>query len=327
MSMRLILITLVCLFVPLCSWAQFSNINDLTNLDTTASLTTAPRFPGPNEQVTVTLNDYQYQTTGATIDWYINDVLQPNLQNQRSITITTGELGDSTTVRSRSTLKNGQVIPASTTIRPAVVDLLVEANTLTPSFYPGRALPSPGSQVRVTAIPFTATNGSNPERFSYTWEVNGEVQDGGAVREKNYVVFRSDFGRSVQVSVSVFDNNNTLITKARTNVPITDPELHFYEVNPLRGLLPTALRDPHIMTGNELRLRAEPYYYDPTALQNNNTLIEWEINGSQVENTSDDPFEVTLRRQGETGSFTLGYHIRNLSQLLQGVEDNIRIQF
>lgn len=296
-----------------------------TSLQQEATLETQPRYPSPNQTVSVTLNDYAFSTNGATIDWYVDNKLIPQAVNQRKINLVTKAAGEETTVRSVSTLPSGQIIEASTTIIPVKLDLLIEANTLTPSFYPGRAIPTAGSQVRVTAVPFLS-NTTNPQDYSYLWEVGEDVVDGGSIRGKNYAIFRSEFQRSVPVKVTVFNNSGTLLTSRTINVPISEPELYFYEINPLRGLLPIALNKEHILAGNELQVRAEPFFYDPTSLQEN-YLAEWSLNGLTVDNQNTDPFEITLGRQGGTGTFKLGFHVRNLSQLLQGVEDEVTIQF
>jgi len=286
----------------------------------------SPRFPSTGETVTATINDYSLGANSGTIAWFIDGVQNVAAENQRSIQMTAPALGETTTVRSVITLPSSETFTSESSFTSTLLDLLVEANTLTPSFYPGRALPTPGSQVRVTALPFTSL-ATDPNQYSYRWEVGGSVVDGGPVRGKNFTVFRSEFERAVEVSVTVFELNGSVVTGDTIFVPIKEPELYFYEVNPLRGLLPTALRDPHIFSGEELRLRAEPYYYDPTALREDQSHIEWELDNQTIATDPANPFEVTLRRQGAQGAFNLNFHIRNRLQLSQGIEDNITIRF
>lgn len=295
------------------------------SLQQDASLQVTPRYPEPGQTVSVQLNDYAFNSNGATIRWYVDDIEIEEAANLRQINLTTKAAGQTTTVRSVSSLGSGQAVQAQTTITPVQLDMLVEANTLTPSFYPGRALPTPGSQVRVTAIPFAAET-TDPQNYSYTWEVGEDVIDGGSVRGKNFAIFRSNFERVVQTTVTVYNPDGSILTKKTTNIPIVKPQLLFYEVNPLRGVLPLALNGDSIFTGEEITVRAEPFHYDLTSLSGN-TQIEWALNNRSVENNSNDPFEITLQHKSGSGSFSLGFHIRNLAQLLQGVKDDVKIQF
>ena len=290
-----------------------------------SSLVTSPRYPEPDEQVTVTLNDYSINTRGATISWFINGVEQTTLRNERSIQITAGVLGATDTIRAVTTLPNGATLQAKTTIQPMRVDMLIEADTLTPVFYKGRAIPSSGSLVRVTAIPFTGEN-KPPTSYSYVWKVGDTIQAGGSQYGKNFTTFTSRFEKSVFVSVDVLDNSGNILTSESIYVPIADPELYFYEINPLRGVSEQAMNSDFIFVGDEVQIRAEPYFIS-TALLSQNPHRQWKLNSKVVDNPSADPQEITLRKEGSSGSFSLEFHIRNLQQLLQGVKKSITLTF
>lgn len=290
-----------------------------------SSLVTKPRYPEPYEQVTVTLNDYSINTQGATVSWFINGIEQTTLRNERSIQITAGILGTTDTIRAITTLPNGSTLRAETTIQPMRVDMLIEAETLTPVFYKGRAVPSSGSLVRITAIPFTGENKS-PTSYSYVWKVGDTVQSGGSQYGKNFTTFTSSFEKNVFVSVDVLDGSGKILTSESIYVPIADPELYFYEINPLRGMSEQAMGSNFIFMGDEVQVRAEPYFIS-SALLSQNPHRQWKLNTQTVDNPSTDPQEITLRKEGASGSFTLEFHIRNLQQLLQGVKKSIALTF
>ena len=111
-----------------------------------------PEFPTPKSQITISLNDYSVETTGANITWYVNNIEDASFRNERSISITTGALGEKTTVRVVLTRSNAPALSSSITIVPTVVDIVLEANTYVPNFYKGRALPSTESRVRAIAV-------------------------------------------------------------------------------------------------------------------------------------------------------------------------------
>lgn len=290
-----------------------------------SSLTLSPQHPEPFEEVRITLNDYTLNTNGATFAWFIDGTEIQSAANERAITITAGELGSITEITEITTLPGGAKIPTKVIIKPIRVDMLIEADTIAPLFYKGRTVPAVGSTVSVTAIPFTGTP-QNPESFSYTWKVRNEVIGGGSRFGKNHIAFNSDFGKNIPVSVEIYDNTGALVTKESIIVPLSEPELHFYEINPLRGLSERVMGNNFTFIGDEIRVRAEPYFLD-SALLSQNPHIEWKLNNRTTQNQSGDPQEITLRKEGTTGSFTLEFHIRNLRQLLQGVKDTVTISF
>lgn len=297
----------------------------IPGLSSGSNFSLSPRMPEPFDQVTVSLSDYSINTNGATIAWFVDGSEVTSAANERSLTVSVGAAGSETEVVSITTLPSGIQIPTRTTLTPVRVDILVEGDTVAPVFYKGRAIPAEGSEVSVTAIPYTGEP-RDPKGFSYRWKVNDDVVGGSSQFGKNRISFSSTFGKNIPVSVEIYDSDGSLVGGDSTVVSLVKPELHFYEVNPLRGLSEHTISRSHIFVGSEINVRAEPYFLDKTLLQSN-PFIEWKLNAITIENPSSDPQEITLRKQGDSGSFNLSFHIRNLRQLLQGVEDTITIRF
>ncbi|MFT7507142.1 MAG: hypothetical protein ACI92I_000281 [Acidimicrobiales bacterium] len=302
--------------------AQFGNPIDPSSAST---LVFSPRYPEPNEQITIELNDYSINTSGAAIQWFIDGTEEVLVQNERSISITAGELGSKTIVTAITTLANGSRIEAQKNITPIRIDMLIEADTLAPSFYKGRTIPSTGSSIQVTALPFTGVD-RNPETFSYVWRVDDKVQGGGSRYGRNSITFTSGFEKNILVSVDVIDDAGNILSSESTYIPLANPELHFYEINPLRGMSEIAMNNGFIFLGDEIKIHAVPYFVDKS-LVTNNPHIEWKLNNQTIQNPSTNPQEITLRKEGDSGSFAIEFHIRNLRQLLQGVKDSVTINF
>lgn len=301
--------------------AQFSGLSGVNG----SSLVLSPRFPEPGEEVRLTLNDYSINTNGATIQWFLDGAEVQNAANERSLTVRAKNIGEKTEVVALTTLPNSAQLQTKAVINPIRVDMLIEADTIAPSFYKGRTIPTVGSTVQVTALPFTDTP-KPPTAYAYTWKVKGKVVGGGSRFGKNALTFNPGFGKNIPVSVDIYDESGAHITSESIIVPLAKPELHFYEMNPLRGMSERVMDDSFIFVGDEIRVRAEPYFLDRSLLTQN-PHTEWKINNRSIDNPSTDPQEITLRKEGDQGSFKLEFHIRNLQQLLQGVEDSIRISF
>lgn len=302
----------------------FSAAN-LPEFNQEVSIRTSPRFPEPNSSATVSLDDYSVETGGAVITWFVDGVEKVDAKNQRSFTIETKGLGETTAIRVLLTLNNGATLSQDIVINPARVDLILEPNTLTPTFYPGRPLPSVGSKTRVVALPQTGS-GQNPSDFSYIWKLDNKVLFGGTLKGVNVATFEVGLGRNQVFSVDVLDRNGKMVAHKAIVVPVTEPELHFYAENPLRGLVPRSITEPYMLTSNEVTVRAEPYYVD-RELMDNNPYIKWTINGLPNDNPSLDPQNITLRRSAGAGKTTVGFEVRNIQQLVQSVKDSFVIQF
>jgi hypothetical protein len=288
------------------------------------TISTSPTIPEPFAETVVSLDAYTLDTTGATISWFIDGVEEQSARNLRSLTLSAKALGQETEIAVRITQRDGQVITANHSVRPGQLDIVLEADTLVPAFYKGRPLLTVGSEVRAVAIPNLGDD-RRPEGYSYLWQLNNEPLYGGAVTGKNAAVFTLGLGRSQILSTTVFNQSGDPVAKKSLVLDLAEPEIHFYSLNPLRGINQQAIGSAAAISGDELTVRAEPYYMSRDVL-NQNPLIEWEIDGRNVEVDRSNPLELTLRRINDAGgSSNVEFHIRNLGQLVQGVRDSFRV--
>ncbi|MDC1205590.1 hypothetical protein N8083_01960 [Candidatus Pacebacteria bacterium] len=292
---------------------------NVTNLNIIAS----PAYPEPFAEVELKLDAYSINTTGSTISWFIDGVEQIDARNTRKMNLIVGDLGETVAIRVELKPLQGAAITIKHKITPARVDIVVEADTLVPLHYKGRALPSNGSIVRAIALPAT---GVDPATLTYKWSVNNSPLYGGSLVGRNVALFKAPLKDEMLLSVEVGNRDGTVLTSKTTHIEIPEAELHFYEDNPLRGLSRNAIRSPHTLVGDEITVRAEPYFMskDIFALSPH---IEWKIDNETIANPSENPQTITLRGDGGNGRFTVDFHIRNLANILQGVQDDFIIAF
>jgi len=292
--------------------------------ETSISIISNPRLPEPDQTVELSLNTYTIDTNGGTIRWFADGVEILDAVNTRSIKITAPAAGLETIISAEITTRSGQKIQVRYNLQPKRLDLIIEAKTLTPSFYNGRALPSTDSTVRAVALPQIAN--TKPKDYSYIWRLNNKVLFGGSIKGKHVAEFQMPMGRDAIVGVDVIDQLGQVIAADSSVVPSVTPELYFYPDNPLRGISRIALPNIYTLVGPEVDVRAEPYFMDEEIFAAS-PLLEWSINGSVVSNPNDDAQTITLQNGGGAGNFTIDFHIRNLRQLLQGVEDGFTLRF
>ncbi len=289
------------------------------------TLKLSPLTPEPNTETTISLDAYSYETNGATIIWYVDGKEETSARNQRSLKITTKDAGEETNIKVDIDLPNNQQLTKSITINPIRIDLVLESNTLVPAFYQGRSLPTVGSTVRVIATPYTGGNVS-PSDYTYVWKHNNQVLFGGAIKGKQVAEIKIGLGIEQIISVDVINSRGETVAKKSIVLPLAKPEILFYEENPLRGASQIALSDTYYLIDDEVTLRAEPYYMDSNIFSTE-PLIEWSLNSKQIPNPSSDPQYLTLQKKLTSGAAKLSFHIRNLKQLLQGVEKGFVINF
>lgn len=323
--LKIVLLSIWLIF-PLISLAQFF---DTTNMavdpSSNVNLITSPFYPEPNQAVKVSLDAYSIDTNNASISWYLDGIEQTEYKNLRSMEFGSKGLGESTNLTVNLRLNDGSVISKTRTITPSRVDIVIEADTLVPPFYKGRALPSVGSTINAIALPQTG-NSANTSAYSYLWRLNNKTILGGSIKGDNVATMVLGLKKRQLLSVDVISQQGETIGSKTIELQLADPELLFYEENPLRGMKEIALQSPFALVGEETTLRAEPYYMD-SKIFTNDPLLEWRINGSVVENPSSDPQYLTLRKEAAQGQAKIEFHIRNLRELLQGVRGDFTIKF
>lgn len=319
-------ILLLCV-APMVAHAQLEQFLNLLNGTPTSgiaepTLVTEPRSPGSYTEVRIMI-PHTMSDVGGGINWRIDGIAQPEYQNSRNITFTTGAVGEDRTISAVVTTSGGDTRTLRTTVVPMDLDITIEGKTMVPSFYDGRALPSKNAEVLITAIPQVGDSRSH-ETFSYRWQVDGDVLDNGIVKGRYQNMVRAPVSRPAIVRIEVFNDDNTLLITKVFELATYDPQFRFYEVNPLRGLSPMELSARGEIEASELIVRAEPYYFDRALLEDEHRL-QWSVNGDGFTPQGDGQ-EAALDLRG-AGSARVSASLQSVVQLLQFAEGSTQFQF
>jgi len=323
-SMKYFVLVLTFLFIP--SGFSFAQLGSISTdiIDQGPSIELEPRYPSPNAEITASLNDYSLNGQVSSIDWYINGEKVKEALNQRSIEFKTGNAGTRTTIETIISIQGNGTQNIKRIIEPLYLDIIIEAQTRTPSFYKGRALPSVGSKVNFTAL---LDGGSVPaNNLIYTWKINDSVIDNGGLRGQYKISApTSSWGNDI-LSLTVSDLTGNIITYRDIEIPSADPEVLFYESNTLHGISQIPVKESLNLIGKSVTIQAEPYNLD-ILTYNRPPLLEWKIDSVRNPNNSGNPYEITLARQAGRGDSTIDFHVRNLTELLQGSKSSININY
>ena len=292
-------------FVIMLLLALFSCVPFLTTAQTTTELQINPQFPKAGETATASFPVNMGGIIGGEIKWFINGVEKTSFKNNRSISFTVNR-DETTQLRAEVTSHNGEETLYEKTISPVRVDILVNTDTLVPNFYKGRPLPVSGSQITATALVFENTIKSTGE-YLYLWEVDNKQQNNDPTRTSNTITFSPKYESQKRVSVTVLDSSGRAIAKESVLIPIAHSELHFYEVNPLKGQSPIALKENDFFVGEEMTVKAQPYYINASP---ENMTTQWKVDGKKV-TASSNPLELNIRKLTEIGSVYLSFSLFN----------------
>lgn len=277
------------------------------------SLEVSPAYPTPGSEAVVRLNNYAGGTEENSILWTINGVEQVYARNQRELPITTGGPSERMTIEAITGRGRIQKV-----ISPQYVDIIVEPQTRVPAHYGGRALPSIGSSVNATAITSDPTPTQN---LIYTWRLNGTALSSGPVRGQSQISFTMPTGGGI---LEVLIETTSGVVGAQTvQLMNTDPFLRFYSNNSLYGLSLIPIGSSLTLVGNSATVRAEPYYLDLRTF-NNPDLAQWDAGTGKAASLGANPYELNLVRGDASRS--VGFHVRNLTNVLQGAQGGFNIQ-
>lgn len=209
------------------------------------------------------------------------------------------------------------------------VDLLWEANTYTPSWYQGKALPVIQSQVKVTAIPYSVSTGVAipPSKLVYEWFLNDKKNLNASGTGKRQFVFRINAYDDHVVNLKVSDQSGAiLLGKAITlSVDRIKPKILFYEYNELDGArYNKALNKEIQLNDSEITINAEPYFFSRKDLEY--LSYNWSINNQKAE-IEKFPNSIFLKKGEGSGVSVIGLKVENTLNILQFAENFLRINF
>ena len=309
-------------FLPLISGAQFG-IGDMQNQQ--SSIVLSPAYPNPGDVVTATINGGS-SVFGSQLTWTYNGEQVVDTDNKRSIEIVAGAAGTDNPLSVTVTSPSGQERVIGALIKPLYLDLIIEPQTRVPDWYEGRALPSYASQINATALLHDGTSFLNPSTVVYTWKIDKNPIEGGAIRGGNKVSFETPRGKGPVLIVTAADTQGTTIASRAVVLNTVTPQMLYYEKHSLYGISAQSLGSSAAVIGNVLTLQAEPYYLD-TRVYNQPDIAKWEINSVETSNGVSNPYEITLSRAGVGGRTLVNFHVRSLQEVLQGTESQVTVNF
>jgi hypothetical protein len=292
-------------------------------------ISTTPTYPGPHEDVVLTLSSYNFDINLATIVWKANNQTLLSGVGEKRLTVRTGDVGQSLTVSATVSFQNLDSITKALTISPQAVDMFFESKeSHVPAFYQGKTLPSEGAFVRVIAMPYMNDRGSlvKPETLSYSWYSGGEFLDALSGVGRQSAVFSLDYlsdMTSVRVLVRSPQGNVVEQTLSIYPHPI-QPMIYAYD--PVLGVDLTHAFIRRMELVKNMIVSLEPYYLSNRNGLEKTATYEWYLDGLPVT-----PQEKTLLglqpKENSSGVRTLRVVVENTKRALQKATADLELIF
>ncbi len=302
----------------------------LANIVQSMEITTSPINPKPHDKVSATITNYSTDLDRADISWYENGVLKERGMGKTNFTFTIGGFGISTTIEAVVNTVEGFTVKKKKMITPEEIDIMWEADTYTPPFYKGKALLSVKSKIKLIAMPNFYSDGKkiSSKNLIYIWRKNSTMVQKNSGYGKNIFYDESPVlydERKMSVEVSSFDKSITAYKAI--NLVSGIPEILFYKNDPLEGVLyRKAIQGRYELSGEELSLRAEPYFFSKEDKDIGNLVYKWYINDNKINNLGQNAI---FRQESKkiTGFSRIKIQINNLYRKYQKASNSFILSF
>ena len=299
--------------------------------DNSISAVVLPENPKPKSSISIRLDSSLVDLPSSTISWYVNNKKISEGKDLRTFNFSLPESG-TTKVEARINSSDYGLIVKNFSFAPNLVEIIFEANSYTPPFYKGRALVPPEGVVTLLAMPDFKTSSGNisSKNLVFTWTNDGTVQGDKSGLGKNTYTFNN--GRLSEdapfIEVSVTSPQNNLTGYANFRIGSVEPEIVFYEDNPLLGVtLNKAIQNTFFLNKQEVTIIAYPYYFGGKNKDSVNLQYSWLINSLPVSPTGSAKTNLTVRKPDGTGSSSISLGIDNLRRIFQTAKTGIIVQY
>lgn len=289
----------------------------VTGIERSLAVTTIPSSPAAGELVRFRIDGYAVDIDRSAVVWYVDGKESRRGPGMREFETTAPSLGNAKSIRVVAEEPSGLIAVGEVTLRPAAVTLLWEADSYTPPFYRGRALPGSKSTIRANAVPDLRRGATRiPESdIIFSWLRDGaRFASGRGLSSVTFVgpsVFESD-----RITVVAESLDGSITGRAEALIQGSDPALELYEYHPLFGTLyHRAFVGTVINRETEQKVVAVPYF-GPTAPRAPSLMYEWTMNATEINPNTETPDILTIRRDNAfSGTITIGLSLSSLSDI------------
>jgi hypothetical protein len=307
-------------------FAQTIGTNSIDGIDIASS----PANPTPGSNVTVSLDSYSTDLSGATISWSVNGKTLTKGVGMESITVVAPTTGKTLQVMATIVTVEGANIQKLISITSGSVDIVWESSGYVPPLYEGKAPFVYQNTVTFIAVPQLVDASGNPidpKGLIYQWKENTFVLGSqSGYGKQSLTVTGSVIAEPLTINVIVSSADGSAHAEAQIKLQPQSPSIVFYEDDPLYGVLyNSSITGTLNLIHNQTKIIAAPYGFDVGAP---GLVYNWSMNGSPQSNLSSSTSVVLGVNGGEQGSSNVDLNMQNDAQdILQSAESSFTAVF
>ncbi|MEX2514566.1 MAG: hypothetical protein WD335_00325 [Candidatus Paceibacterota bacterium] len=298
----------------------------------TIGLSQSPRFPEPNETITLSVVSRVINLNNKQTVWQIDGETVSSGTGVLEIDVELGGSGETTQVDFR-VIVEGEVVQRTANLSPVDVNLVWEAiESYTPPFYGGKALNPGWGKIRITALPHVYREDGqlyDAQNLIYKWEYNGLVHGDDSGRGKDSFLINTVPRRGNRVTVEIETLDGNMVARRSVGLPISEPEIVLYPYNILFGPQGNLALDntQELNTDEEIELIAYPYFYLTDSDVADFIEYHWRMNGESL-TPPEDKNIIRLRRQsGVSGEARIDVRVQDTSSIFSTKSAGVNLQF
>lgn len=294
-------------------------------------MSTFPEKPAPGKAFTVYVATYSADLDRALISWYLNGSLYKQDAGLKQITLIAPEFGKTMNIEAVAEFQSGTQASGRTTISGSEINLLWQAQTYTPPFYQGKALPAFRSKVTVLAVPNmfdAAGNRIENQDIVFNWTFNGDpVQEGSGIGRDSIVVQGNFIDPDLDIQVAASSIDGSITAEKTINLAARDPILRIYQNHPTLGVLYNHAAPVSFNTNeNEIKLEAVPYYFSVKKPNEQKLIYSWITNNTKNTDLTGPSVGFVNAKQA-IATNDISVKIQNQSEMLQSATSKMILRF
>lgn len=296
----------------------------------TIYIKSSPENPSPGQNTTIKLESYLTDLNRAKITWLVNGKIERSGTGMTSFSTAAGPSGSTVTVTAAITTAEGKQYQRTVSLQPADVDLIIEGQSYTPAFYKGKSLYLYQGDVGIIAIPNFINNKTriDPKKLIYTWKSNDTVLGNvSGYGKDSIVIYGNVISRPTAVSVTVTSEDGAISGYKTINLSPQMPKTLLYEDSPLLGtLFNKSLSGSFKLVGDEVRIRAVPYYFSGEFPHDSTSIsYAWQMNSDTANSRGN---SIVLRKApGLSGNSSVSVKTTSTSKILQFTSANVTVNY
>lgn len=172
------------------------------------------------------------------------------------------------------------------------IEFLIDwkANTYVPADYDGKAMPTYGSKITISATPLSIVNEND---YVYNWTIDLAFSPESNGQPATDFVVRKTAGGEHSVYLEISDKKTGGVIKEYVvAIPIFSPFSIIYQKNGGGALIPLNIENT-AKPGGQLNLIARPFFFNKT-MSSKSLNYKWRINNRLVEGSASDPDELSV---------------------------------